>query len=126
MIWVLADNHDLQLVGLQRDARGLDAGLRGGTYTLRINGTNNDGVWNEEGISLPVVMTPAPWKTWWAYSLYALVLASSVLGYVRWQRAKVERERAINRRRSASRRGGTAPRSQASGPPSTTSRRSLA
>jgi len=35
---------------------GRYSGLRGGTYTLRINGTNNDGVWNtpEQAVRLTV------------------------------------------------------------------------
>ena len=29
-------------------------------YTFRVQGSNSDGVWNEEGVSLPVLITP-PW-----------------------------------------------------------------
>ena len=44
---------------------------------------------------------PPPWKTRWAYSLYALMLAAAVAGYLRQQRREVEHERAINRRLQA-------------------------
>ena len=36
-----------------------------GEYTFRVKGSNNDGVWNEEGVSLKIVITPPFWQTWW-------------------------------------------------------------
>ncbi len=35
-----------------------------GTYRLIIKGTNNDGLWNEKGISLTIIIRPAWWNTW--------------------------------------------------------------
>lgn len=42
-----------------------------GSYIFRVKGSNNDGVWNEAGTSIEIIILPPPWKTWWAYSLYA-------------------------------------------------------
>ncbi len=72
--------------------------LKPGRYLFRVKASNGDGLWNEDGASVRIVVRPPPWRTWWAYAFYALALTGSILGYVRWQRAKVERERAINRR----------------------------
>ena len=36
-----------------------------GEYTFRVKASNNDGVWNEEGTSLKVVVLPPFWATWW-------------------------------------------------------------
>lgn len=47
--------------------------LPAGTYVFRVKGSNNDNVWNEEGIFFKVVITPPWWKTWWAYILYVVV-----------------------------------------------------
>jgi PAS domain S-box-containing protein len=44
--------------------------LDSGSYTFRIRGSNNDGVWNEEGASVNLVVKPPPWETWWAYLVY--------------------------------------------------------
>ena len=53
-----------------------------GSYEFRVLGSNNDGVWNQEGTSLNIVILPPWYRTWWAYSLYALaVLALLFLGY---------------------------------------------
>ena len=34
-----------------------------GTYVFRVQGSNSDGVWNEAGVSLPIVITPPWYKT---------------------------------------------------------------
>ena len=52
-----------------------------GKYVFRVQGSNSDGVWNEEGVSLPILITPPWWKTSWfrvlcAASFLALVWAA--------------------------------------------------
>lgn len=42
-----------------------------GSYVLRVQGSNNDGAWNEVGLRVPIVISPPIWATWWAYILYA-------------------------------------------------------
>jgi len=36
-----------------------------GKYVLRVQGSNADGIWNEQGVSLPILITPRWWKTGW-------------------------------------------------------------
>ncbi len=72
--------------------------LPAGRYVFRVRASNSDGAWNEQGAQVRIRVLPPPWKTWWAYALYALAVAAAVAGYAGWQRRKVERERAINRR----------------------------
>ena len=48
--------------------------LPGGTYTLRLKGSNNDGVWNEEGSSLAITIVPPFWATWWFRGIAILAL----------------------------------------------------
>ncbi|HXJ94458.1 MAG TPA: two-component regulator propeller domain-containing protein [Terriglobia bacterium] len=45
-----------------------------GKYVFRVQGSNSDGVWNEEGVSLPILITPPRWKTNWFRALCAVVL----------------------------------------------------
>lgn len=66
--------------------------LRPGRYTFRLRAANSDGRWNEEGLSLGVDVAAAPWATGWAYSGYLLFSVGCVLGLVRMQRRKYERE----------------------------------
>lgn len=36
-----------------------------GDYVFRVKGSNNDGIWNEEGISVNIKIIPPFWHTWW-------------------------------------------------------------
>ncbi len=49
--------------------------LEGGTYTLRLRASNNDGVWNETGAALEVTIVPPLWKAWWFRGGVILLLA---------------------------------------------------
>jgi signal transduction histidine kinase len=53
-----------------------------GKYTFRVKASNNDGVWNEKGTSLALVITPPFWKTTWFYLLSALFIIGVIItGY---------------------------------------------
>jgi signal transduction histidine kinase len=85
------------------DAAWIDAGTRRttqytnippGTYRLRVSGSNNDGVWNEEGRSLEILVRPALWETWWFRVMVAgLVLGVTWAGFRFRARRKHEMER---------------------------------
>jgi serine phosphatase RsbU (regulator of sigma subunit) len=68
--------------------------LSPGTYTFRVKGSNNDGLWNEVGTSIRVIISPPWWRTSWAYGLYIILLALILVGLNRLQRARlIKRER---------------------------------
>jgi ligand-binding sensor domain-containing protein/signal transduction histidine kinase len=53
-----------------------------GKYLFRVQGSNSDGVWNEEGVSLPILITPPLWRTSWFRALCgAVFLAMLWLAY---------------------------------------------
>jgi len=54
--------------------------LNPGTYIFRVKAANNQGLWNETGQSITIHILPPPWKTWWAYACYILL----VLGLLKW------------------------------------------
>lgn len=74
-------------VGNQRTA--LYTNLPAGNYQFRVKASNNDGVWNEQGRSIQLVMLPPPWKTWWAYTIYAATIIGLLLFFVRNQHQEV-------------------------------------
>ena len=39
--------------------------LQPGSYQFRVQACNNDGVWNEAGASIALVLLPHWWQTWW-------------------------------------------------------------
>lgn len=80
------------------DQEWLDAGksrratytnLPSGKYQLQIKAGNSDNVWSEPGLSLDIIVKPAPWRTWWAYILYTLAVAIIILIYSRFLNRKL-------------------------------------
>ena len=67
------------------------AGLKAGKYLFKTAGSNNDGIWNQEGATLAIHILPPPWLTWWAYAFYILFLSGVGLLIWRYQvnRAKM-------------------------------------
>jgi signal transduction histidine kinase/ligand-binding sensor domain-containing protein/DNA-binding response OmpR family regulator len=73
-----------KLEGLDNDTQWHEVGnqqtaaytnLSAGTYTFKVKAANNDGYWNEQCTTLHITVLPPIWKTWYAYLLYALIIA---------------------------------------------------
>lgn len=47
-------------------------GLKPGTYTFKVKVANHDGLWTDAERAIKLVVKNPPWKTWWAYLIYAL------------------------------------------------------
>lgn len=82
--------------------------LDGGKYTFRVKGSNNDGIWNEAGASIAVIITPPFWATWWFRAFAFVVVLVSVGGTIRYVEKRklmrrieqLEQERALERERA--------------------------
>lgn len=70
-----------------------------GKYVFRVKGSNNDGVWNETGTQLSIIIKPPWWKTWWAFSFYSLVLVFLFLAvrYFEIKRVQLRNQLRLNR-----------------------------
>lgn len=55
-----------------------------GTYHFTVKGSNNDGIWNEEGATLEIIVLPPLWKTWWAYLIYFAVIIALIAFIIRY------------------------------------------
>ena len=53
-------------------------GLPPGEYIFHVKASNNDGVWNDKGVTLSLIITPPWWQTWWAYILYGLLFLAGL------------------------------------------------
>lgn len=64
-----------------------------GEYLFRVKGSNSDGVWNETGASIRVVITPPFWATlWFRFLAVVLVLGTAFAGY-RMRIRNIERQK---------------------------------
>jgi ligand-binding sensor domain-containing protein/signal transduction histidine kinase/DNA-binding response OmpR family regulator len=82
---------DWNEVGPRRSATYTN--LAPGAYTFLVKTANNDGVWSAEPTALQINVLPPPWKTWWAYGLYALMVASLLLALRRYWYVKATLEK---------------------------------
>jgi signal transduction histidine kinase len=72
-------------VGALRHAKYTN--LNPGTYIFRVKGSNNEGLWNETGASIKIVISPPWWKTWW-FVVIELLLLISVLYLIYYLRVR--------------------------------------
>ncbi|HEY6192479.1 MAG TPA: two-component regulator propeller domain-containing protein [Bacteroidota bacterium] len=68
--------------GTRREARYTN--LDPGTYTFRVKASNNDGVWNEAGTSMRVVILPPFWRRGWFIAMSVALVAGGFGGAVRY------------------------------------------
>lgn len=79
-----------------------------GKYILRVKASNNDGIWNEMGASIPITITPPFWMEWWFRITILFIASSLTIGSVRYfikkkireRTRKLEQETAIERERT--------------------------
>jgi signal transduction histidine kinase/CheY-like chemotaxis protein/streptogramin lyase len=61
-----------------------------GDYVFRVIAANNDGIWNEEGTSIKITITPPWWETMWFRISLAVVAAGLLVGGFRWRVRAIE------------------------------------
>ena len=69
--------------------------LAGGEYTFRVKASNGDGVWEAAGISIPVIVTPPVWETWWFRGLGLLALAGFITLGFRWRLSTIRAQKIV-------------------------------
>ncbi|MGH9761962.1 MAG: triple tyrosine motif-containing protein, partial [Blastocatellia bacterium] len=62
-----------------------------GSYVFRVIAANSDGVWDEAGATLRVVVVPPIWRTWWFQSIVAFCIAAAVLLVYRRRVSQLEK-----------------------------------
>jgi signal transduction histidine kinase/ligand-binding sensor domain-containing protein/DNA-binding response OmpR family regulator len=65
-----------------------------GSYTFRVKATNNDGIWNETGATLKVVVHPPFYWSIWAKLFYLVLIGTSIFYLFRRYRLRTERRHA--------------------------------
>jgi ligand-binding sensor domain-containing protein/signal transduction histidine kinase len=66
--------------------------LPAGKYTLRVQGSNNRGVWNEQGVALYLQILPPWWGTWWFRGVCAVVFVALLWGAYQYRILQLQRE----------------------------------
>jgi len=71
-----------------------------GNYVFHVKAANSDGVWNEKGAEIALVIAPPFWLTWWFKSAIALVTLVALLFIIylvqRYEKRKTELNRKLS------------------------------
>lgn len=76
--WIETDSENRRAVYTNLDA---------GEYNFQAQASNN-GLWHSPITELQLTLLPAPWLSWWAYTLY-LLFSFIIVGSFLWQRYKM-------------------------------------
>lgn len=105
----MLENYDPDWIKTDKQRWATYTNLDPGEYVFKVIASNNDGVWNYEGASIKLIITPPWWQTGWAYVLYFLILVGVVYSIHLFQHARlVKRERQKAQIREAELRAQTA------------------
>jgi signal transduction histidine kinase/DNA-binding response OmpR family regulator len=64
-------------------SKAIYTNLNPGTYVFRVKASNNDGIWNEKGTSLRIVITPPFWRTWTFTGIVCVALLAAIYSFLR-------------------------------------------
>jgi signal transduction histidine kinase/ligand-binding sensor domain-containing protein/CheY-like chemotaxis protein len=67
--------------------------LNPGRYVFRVMGSNNDGIWNEKGAAIEIIINPPYWATLWFRTIAALIIIGSVYSLFRIRVNAIKRQK---------------------------------
>jgi len=69
--------------------------LQAGEYTFKVRGSNNDGVWNNNEISIKISILPPWWKSIYAYFSYLVLIVLAIVIYIKIRERKLKHDKKI-------------------------------
>lgn len=79
--------------GTKREANYTN--LDPGEYTFRVKASNNDGVWNEQGNSIQLIILPPWWKTWWFRLILGLAVILILTSIYYWRLRQLNNQKVL-------------------------------
>ena len=73
--------------------------IKAGKYIFRVKGSNDDGIWNEAGTSIRVIIHPPWWESNGAYVFYILLFLSLITGLWRFQVKRIHEKNELKMKR---------------------------
>ncbi len=64
-----------------------------GQYVFRVKASNNDGVWNETGMAITLIIKPPYWATWWFRVGLVVLVVGLLVGAYRIRVTQMERQK---------------------------------
>ena len=90
------DGFDKEWRGPTKANRVSYSNLYAGSYTFKLKVSNNNGAWNLVSKEVDITVLPSIWNSWWAYTVYLLIILGAISLYMRQQRQKIFMQEKIN------------------------------
>ncbi len=87
------DNFDEEWVQAGFSHKATYTSLEPGSYAFRVIASNNDGIWNDEGVAIAIIVKPPYWKTLWFKAGISLLLIFLFYTYIKLRLRRVEHEK---------------------------------
>jgi signal transduction histidine kinase/DNA-binding NarL/FixJ family response regulator/streptogramin lyase len=73
-----------------------------GKYMLEMNASNISGIWSNKIKTLRIIIIPPWWQTWWAYSIYILIILGLIISffYYRVRRIRLKQEMILQQKQT--------------------------
>jgi streptogramin lyase len=71
--------------------------LQPGSYTFLVSAMNEDGIWNEHPASFHFIINPPFWNTWWAISIFAIIILLIIFWQFKALSKREKRKAAIDK-----------------------------
>jgi len=82
------EGFDKDWINAGKDNRATYSNLPPGKYKLHVKAANNDGVWNDEGVTLAIEVLPVWYASWWMRMVYIVVIAGIFIIGLRYERRR--------------------------------------
>jgi signal transduction histidine kinase/ligand-binding sensor domain-containing protein len=86
----MLENYDNNWHYTGSDARAYLFKVPPGNYLFRVKAVNGEGNWSEK--SIKIIIAPPWWRTWWAYTIFALLFITAVWGFIYYRSHQLRRE----------------------------------
>jgi len=87
------DNLDKEWIKPGMERKASYTNLDPGTYVFHVKASNNDGLWNNTGASVTIVITPPFWATWWFRILLFIIVVMLIYGFYYYRLATIHRQK---------------------------------
>ncbi len=88
------EGFDENWVASSSQRKAMYTNLDPGQYVFHVKASNNDGVWNNKGASVTIVITPPFWETWWFEILTLVIIVGGAYSYYRHRIDSIKEQRA--------------------------------
>ena len=69
--------------------------LTEGKYVFHVKASNNDGIWNETGNKIIIIVTPPWYRTILAYVSYIILVILLIFNFIKYRERKLKKEKAV-------------------------------